>query len=70
MENVISVMVLPTLEGFVFCLKNTAVTIHANSTDPSGNYLLLDLTFDTKRFTLCTIYRPYNNKPNFYADPS
>jgi len=41
-------------------------TIHDVKTDSNGNYVVIDITFNDKRFTLCSIYGPNNDSPDFY----
>ena len=36
--------------------------------DVNGNYLILDITIDGKRFTLVNLYGPNDDKPKFYKD--
>ena len=40
--------------------------IHNKLCDDEGNMLILDLEYEDKRFTLCTIYGPNKDSPNFY----
>ena len=43
------------------------VEIHTIERDTSGNYLILDLTIDSHRFTLCSLYGPNNDTPYFFS---
>lgn len=36
--------------------KNIGVKVHRTDLDPNGNYIVLDFTYDLKRFTLCALY--------------
>ena len=36
--------------------------------DVNGNYLILDITIDGKRFTLVNLYGPNDDKPKFYKE--
>jgi exonuclease III len=49
------------------CLTNLNVKVHNQEKDTKGNVLILDLTIDNNRFTLCTLYGPNNDTPLFYS---
>ena len=46
--------------------KNFDYTIHDVKIDPNGNYIVIDLTFHDTRFTLCSLYGPNKDSPDFY----
>ena len=53
--------------GVAILFKDTIdVTIHDVMSDPSGNWLALDFTFEYMRFTLMSIYGPNTDQPEFY----
>ena len=41
--------------------------IHSKCVDTEGNYIILDLTVDDRRFLLCTVYGPNTDSPDFYV---
>ena len=41
--------------------------VHKQEKDTKGNLLILELTIDHHRFTLCTLYGPNNDTPLFYS---
>jgi len=43
------------------------VTVHNKSIDTGGNYIILDLTVEDRRFSLCTVYGPNIDSPDFYV---
>jgi len=49
--------------------KNLPITVNKIENDSIGNYLLLNLTYMTNIFTLCTLYGPNKDTPKFYTDP-
>ena len=36
--------------------------------DPNGNYIILDINIDGKKFTLVNLYGPNDDKPKFYKE--
>ena len=46
--------------------KNFDYTIHDVKIDPMGNYIVIDLSFNDKRFTFCSLYGPNKDSPDFY----
>ena len=52
--------------GILFKTK-LPVKNHTIERDTSGNYLILDLTIDSHRFTLCSLYGPTNDTPHFFS---
>ena len=43
------------------------ITVHNQNIDTEGNYIILDLTVKDRRFTLCTVYGPNTDYPDFYV---
>ena len=41
-------------------------TIHEVKIDTKGNFLVIDLSFNETRFTLCSLYGPNKDSPDFY----
>ena len=50
----------------IFFKRNLDFKVHQKFSDTNGNYIILDLTLNSKRFTLCNIYGPNTDKPEFY----
>jgi exonuclease III len=49
--------------------NNFEYTIHSVTTDPYGNYIIIDLTIaNCSRLILVNIYGPNNDDPDFYTD--
>ena len=48
--------------------KTIDYTIHDYISDPQGNYLIVDLTVDSNRFTLVSLYSPNVDSPQFYEE--
>ena len=46
--------------------KTVDYTVHDYINDPEGNYLIIDLTVDSNRFTLTSLYGPNQDCPSFY----
>ena len=46
--------------------NNFEYKVHNKEVDADGNYLILDLTIQTKRITLCNIYGPNTDSPAFF----
>lgn len=46
--------------------ENFAATVSGEQKDPGGNYLMLTLSIQKKRFLLCNIYGPNRDTPSFY----
>ena len=42
--------------------------IYSSKCDTNGNYIILDLEIEGKRFTLINLYGPNDDSPNFYTD--
>ena len=36
--------------------------------DPNGNYIILDINIDGKKYTLVNLYGPNDDKPKFYKE--
>ncbi len=55
--------------GVVILFKNTITKeIHNVIADPLGRYLIIDVTLDDIRCTLCNIYGPNTDSPNFFLN--
>ena len=48
--------------------KNVDYKVHDHLSDPEGNYLIADLTVDTDRFTLVSLYAPNTDCPSFFEN--
>lgn len=48
--------------------KNFEYKVHKCESDPNGNYVLLDLTIESNRLTLVSIYGPNSDDPAFYEN--
>ena len=48
--------------------RNIDVKVHQTHVDENGNYIILDLTFNSKRFSLINIYGPNIDQPEFYQN--
>ena len=46
--------------------KNMEYKVHKKITDNEGNFLVVDITAQSKRFTLINIYGPNTDSPTFY----
>lgn len=46
--------------------KNMEYKVHKKITDNEGNFLVVDITAQSKRFTLINIYGPNTDSPSFY----
>ena len=46
--------------------KNMEYKVHKKITDNGGNFLVVDITAQSKRFTLINIYGPNTDSPSFY----
>lgn len=48
--------------------KNIEYKVHKVISDNDGNFLILDLTIQTKRLTLVNLYGPNKDKPEFFEN--
>ena len=65
-------VLLGQMQGGVAILfaKNLEYKVHNSISDPDGNFLLLDITVYSNRFTLATIYGPNIDNPSFFQNVS
>jgi exonuclease III len=46
--------------------NNFDYNVHDVKIDPRGNFVVIDVSFHDKRFTLCSVYGPNKDTPDFY----
>ena len=51
----------------IFFKNNFQLEIHNYTTDPRGNFIIVDLSMDDHRLTLANIYAPNNDEPSFFG---
>ena len=53
--------------GILFA-KDIDYTVHSHTSDPGGNYIIVDLTIDNRRITLVSLYAPNQDTPSFFTN--
>ena len=48
--------------------KGQPINVHKVCTDPNGRYVIMDTEINGFRITLCNVYGPNNDNPEFYVD--
>ena len=48
--------------GILFS-KDIDYTVHSHTSDPGGNYIIVNLTIDNRRITLVSLYGPNQGTP-------
>ena len=48
--------------------NNFEQKVNRFTTDKNGNFIILDITIQSKRFTLAAIYGPNQDNPQFYVN--
>ena len=52
----------------VLVQKGQPMNVHQVCTDPNGRYIIIDIEIDGFRTTLCNIYGPNDDNPEFYVN--
>jgi exonuclease III len=48
--------------------RNLDLKVHQSFVDEKGNYIVLDLSVNSKQFTLINVYGPNTDQPKFYEN--
>ena len=48
--------------------SNLHITMHKVTTDPNGRFVIIDMTLEEKRLTLCNVYGPNNDDSAFFEN--
>ena len=52
----------------VLIQKDQPMNVHQVCTDPNGRYIIIDIEIDGFRTTLCNVYGPNDDNPEFYVN--